>query len=82
MRDIILKAEWIKRELSIFVVCLILAIALNIYSIIKYKTNWIELITMLHVTILLTIVFYIISSVYRTIAYFISTRKNKKSNDE
>ncbi len=81
MKDTIIKADWKKRELLMISVCFIIAFFLNIYSIIKFDTAWIELITTLHVTILITLIIYFISIVLRGIYFFIQNIfKNKQKS--
>lgn len=65
MKDIILKANLLKRELAILAICFIAAFLLNVYSIIKYNTNWIELATCLHIVIILSFLIYVILAVVR-----------------
>jgi hypothetical protein len=60
MKDLVIKGSVLKRELRIFLGCLCFAVILNIYSIIKYKTDWSELIGQLHIVILLSIFIYIV----------------------
>lgn len=43
MKDIIISVKRQKTEIRLFCVCLLIAVALNVYSIISYNTEWSEL---------------------------------------
>jgi len=58
MKDIIIKAASIKRELIIFGICFIIANLINVYAIVSRNTRWIELISMLHIVFVLSIILY------------------------
>ncbi len=68
MRDIVIKAATIRKELIIFSVSLVAALLLNIYSIVSYETAWKELYSQLHVVIALGIVIYLLVLFFRLIA--------------
>lgn len=65
MKDIIIKGDRLKKEIIIWLICLAAAEAVNIYSIISYKTNWIELITQIHFVAALSILFYLAAALIR-----------------
>ncbi len=68
MRDIVIKAATIRKELIVFSVSLVAALLLNVYSIVTYKTAWIELYSQLHVVIAVGIVIYLLVLIFRWIA--------------
>jgi len=47
MKDTIITARQKKREILTYVVCLLLAFALNVFAIVRYGTSWSELWTQL-----------------------------------
>jgi hypothetical protein len=67
MRDLVIPAKTIKRELAVLLVSFAAAFLLNIYSIIKYKTAWGELFSQLHVVIAVTLVIYLLVVLFRFI---------------
>ncbi len=73
MKDTIITAKQKKRELIFLLISFVIAFALNVYSIIYYNSQWKELITTLHITILFSIIIYfllvIIRLIIRGIAY-------------
>lgn len=70
MKDIIITKNQIKKELIIWLCSLGLAFIINLYAIFKYDTPWIELLTQLHVVLLLSILVFIVIGVVRiVIAY-------------
>lgn len=78
MKDILLKSSRIKKELIIWMVCLVAAIALNIYSILKYKTDWSELLGQLHVVIAIAFIIYFVVLVLRLLVFGITRLMQKK----
>lgn len=58
MKDIIIPGRRIAREFLILITCIVIAFAVNIYAIIKYKTEWKELVTTLHIVIALGVAIY------------------------
>jgi len=60
MKDLKIKGTWLKREIYILLGCLGVAEVLNIFSIIKFKTNWGEVITQLHFVILVGLFMYVV----------------------
>lgn len=67
MKDIVITAKTIKRELIILAVCLVSAVILNIYSIIRYETAWRELYSQLHVVLAVAVVIYVLVLLFRLI---------------
>ncbi|MBE9511341.1 MAG: hypothetical protein IMY71_10705 [Bacteroidetes bacterium] len=67
MKNTIITAKQKKRELLFILISFIIAFALNIYSIIYYDSQWKELITTLHITLLMTIAIYFLLAIIRLI---------------
>ena len=72
MKDILIKGYHAEREIKYFIACFIAAIALHVYAIVTYQTRWIELLTQIHVTLALTIVFYLIVLLIRFIGFAVN----------
>lgn len=81
MKDVVIKGLIIKRELWILLGSVILALLLNVYSIAKFNTEWSELYTTFHITLLFGLVIYLIIGIIRLIirgvSSLIALRKNK-----
>ena len=67
MKDIIIKAEVVKRELIILLSAFVLSFFMNVYAIIAYSGQLLELVTQFHIVVLLTLFFYILVLVVRLI---------------
>lgn len=65
MKDIKISADRQKKELLVFIVCLVVAFILNIVAIVIYKTNWTEVISYIGYVIAIAIVLYILIAVIR-----------------
>lgn len=72
LRDTTITALQKRRELIIIGICLLAAYLLNIIGIIQHKSPAKELITQLHVVLLLALVFYGIIILLRVLYYLIS----------
>ncbi|AQQ08919.1 hypothetical protein L21SP3_00712 [Sedimentisphaera cyanobacteriorum] len=82
MKDLVISAKTIKKELLIWLLCFLAAFGMNVYSIIKFdNTSFIELITQLHIVVILSFVFfallYLLRLIFRLAAYPF-TRKGSK----
>jgi len=58
MKDLVIPARVIAREIRIAVACVLLAFGLNAYAILRFKTSWSELLTTLPVTLAVALVVY------------------------
>ena len=67
MKSIIISPRQIKKEALIVLIAFMLANILNIYAIIHYQTEWKELLTHLHVVIILTGLIYLLAGIIRGI---------------
>lgn len=67
MKDIVISGQRIIRESLIFGGCILAALVVNVYSIIRFKTEWKELITTLHITLALALTFFVFVALLRGI---------------
>ncbi len=65
MKDTIITVAQKQREMIILLSCFAIAMILNIIGILKYDTSWKELVTQLHVVLLVTAVLYAIQWFFR-----------------
>ena len=65
MKDLVISAKAIQRELLAAGICLLLALLVNVAAIVAYDTHWIELLTTFHLTLLLALLLYLVSAVLR-----------------
>lgn len=81
MKDIVIPAKKVKREVYILLGCFIFAFLLNIACIIIYKTRWIEIFTQIGYVIVIAVVLYLFVAFIRFLVYLIrkSLRKNSSS---
>ncbi len=78
MNDIIIKGKRIKIEIYKLLICFVIANILNLFSIIKFNTKWIEIFTQLHWVLILTGVLYFVSLVGLALKTFIFYVKPEK----
>ncbi|MBI3125623.1 MAG: hypothetical protein HYZ10_14605 [Ignavibacteriales bacterium] len=67
MKDIIIKNTLLKKEIIIWIVSLVIAMAINIYAILKYNASWTELLTQIPVMILISVLIYFVTLIARGI---------------
>ncbi len=67
MRDIVIPARSIRRELVVAAACVLLALLINAAAIVIYGTRWIELLTTLHITLLLALGLYVLAGAVRLV---------------
>lgn len=72
MKDTIITAAMKKRELIIFLLCFALAYAMNIIGIIKHAAPARELVTQLHLVLLIALILYGAVVILRLLYYLIS----------
>lgn len=65
MKDIVIPAKRMKSELKILLACWIVANLVNVFAILKYDTNWIEIITFQPMVLLITLALYLLTWVTR-----------------
>jgi len=71
MKPIIITPKRIRKELFIWLGALLIAVLLNVYSILKYKTSWTELVSQLGYVIAISIVLYLLAALIRGIVHFV-----------
>ncbi len=69
MKDIVISAQRVIRELLIFIGCILAALVVNIYSIVHFKTQWTELFTTLHITLALALFFFAVLALLRGLVF-------------
>jgi hypothetical protein len=67
MEDIIIKKNTLKREVTIWIISLVIAFGLNAYAIIRYNAPWKELVTQIPVIILISVLIYLLIFIMRGI---------------
>jgi hypothetical protein len=80
MKDVLITGRRVTREIRIFVGCFVLTLGLNIFSIVKYKTDWKELLTTLHITLVLAIVIYLLLGLVRLLVCGVARLFRRKSS--
>lgn len=80
MKDVLISGRRVAQEFGIFFACFVLALGLNVYSIIKYKTEWKELLTTLHITLALAIVIYVLLGILRFLICGVARLFRRKTN--
>jgi hypothetical protein len=70
MKDIVITGRRIARELCIYGGCVFAALCVNVYAIIRFNTQWKELITTLHITLAVALVFYGVLAVLRALVLY------------
>lgn len=78
MNDIVITGRRIARESLIFSGCFVAALGVNIFAIIRFRTEWKELITTLHITLAVAVLFFAVAAFLRVLVFcckhFISRR--------
>lgn len=64
-KDTVISAKQKKRELYILLLCLAAAFLFNLAGIIRFNTPVIELITQLHIVLLVAVFFYVVTGALR-----------------
>ncbi len=83
MKDILIKASSIRRELLVYLTVFIVAFFSNVYAIIAYSGRWAELYTQLHIVFLLSIFLYLLLALIRLVIYGVRTAiKGRKTVPE
>ncbi len=71
MKDFVISAKAIRRELYIFLASFIFGFIVNIYAIIVYDRPWIELLTQLGWVLFIAFLVYLLLAIIRIIIYLI-----------
>jgi energy-converting hydrogenase Eha subunit C len=67
MKDIVITAQRIKKELYILLGCFAAACTLNAISIILYKTPWYELFTQIGYVVIIAVCIYLLVALIRVV---------------
>jgi hypothetical protein len=81
MKDVSISGRRIRTELRWLAISFALAILFNIYSVIKFKTPLYELVTSLHIVLLLSLIIYVLLLFFRGLASLVirlASGKKKK----
>lgn len=73
MRDIIITAKRIKKELILLSSCFAIVFMINIIAIIIYKAPWIEILTQLGYVVIITVILYLLLFLFRFLFSFFRT---------
>jgi len=71
MKDVIIKKKFFIRELWALLILFIAVNLVNVYSIINYETSWYELISQLHIVLIITLLLYFLIGVFRLFFFLI-----------
>jgi len=69
MKDIVISAQRIVRELLIFIGCVFAALGLNAFAIIRFNTEWKELITTFHITLAVALILFVLFALLRAVVF-------------
>ncbi len=69
MKEIVLAPRIIARELFFYAACVIAALAVNAYAILRFHTEWKELWTTFPITLAVALVFFVVLAVVRGIVF-------------
>ena len=78
MKDIVIKAKTIKREMKWLCAIFVIAYALHIYSIVAYDGNWSELFLSIGFVCTTAVLLYLVTAVLRITIYAITKLITKK----
>ncbi len=81
MKDIVVKASVIKRELILLGVLFFVAFLMNGLAIVVHQGQWSELLSQLHVVVLLTLFLYLLVLLMRLIFWGIRSAWNAAMNN-
>lgn len=69
MKDLVISVRRQKTEIKVYLICLLIAIGLNICSILRFKAPWTELYTKFLYVLVISLVIYVLSLIIRGIIY-------------
>jgi hypothetical protein len=69
MKDIVISGRQIARELAIFAACIVAALCLNAYSIMRFNTQWKELFTTFHFTLAIALILFVLLALFRAVVF-------------
>lgn len=73
MKDLVISGKRIKTEIWVFVACVVAMELLNIYSIIRYRGEWTEVIMSIGYVVTASVIVYLLIGVLRLIVAGIMT---------
>jgi uncharacterized membrane protein len=80
MKDIVVTAKRIKKELYILLGCFALACILNVISIILFQTEWLEVFTQIGYVLIITFSIYLLIIFIRLVIWlFLTLFSSRKS---
>jgi len=65
MNDVVIPSNRVRREARFLGWCVLSVFIINGFSILHYQTNWMELVTTLHVTLTLACILYAVTAAFR-----------------
>ena len=65
MKDTVITASMKRRELLIWLICFVVANVVNVATIIKFQTSWLEIFTQIGYVVVLSILLYGLVAVVR-----------------
>lgn len=71
MKDTIIRKYHKQREIRWYVLAFIIAFLLNVFSIIKFGTNWIEVFTEMHIVFAVSLLLYLMFSIIRILGWIV-----------
>jgi hypothetical protein len=79
MKKIIITGNHLKRGFFIWFLSFIVAVVINIYSIVKYDTSWTELYSQIGFVVMISVMIYIVVLVFRGLFFLLDfiLRKRK-----
>ncbi len=78
MKDITIKAKTIRREIFFILLSFALAFVMNIVGIAKHGTQWKELLTQIHIVLILSLIIYILMWFIRLLVMLVLRPFRKK----
>ncbi len=77
MKDIVISGKRIKTELLMLLYCYIAANLVNAFSIIYYKTEWVEMLIWQRFILFIAFLFYLGTVVVRVVVHLFKSALNK-----
>lgn len=71
MKDLVITGNRLRKEITIFSVCFIVAFIINIISIIKFRTPWHEMFTQIGYVVIISFILYLLLAIVRMIILFV-----------
>lgn len=65
MKDTVISAATKRRELYIWLACFVVANIVNVVTIIKFQTSWLEIFTQIGYVVITSLVFYVLVLIVR-----------------